>query len=387
MSKIKKIIIFTGNRAEYGLLSPVIKELCGELSWEVSLIISGSHLSEDFGKTIKEIDTSLIQKVKKINLTFCANEKRSKTLHAFSFLTEHSTEVLRELRPDLILLAGDRFETFAMAITAFYMNIPIAHLFGGDLSQGGHLDDSVRHSITKLSHLHFTTNKDSYKRVLGLGEEPWRVFNVGLPSLDNVIDGEYTSENDIAKEFNLDISKPIVLFTQHPVTTESELAYDQAKESLEALKELGYQTVVTYPCNDFGSEQIIKAISEYESNPAFRIEKSLGWKHYLGFLKIVSVVAGNSSSGLMETPIFKVPCVNIGTRQDGRLRAENVIDVPCKKDEIKEAIIRALNDKDFTEEVKSCSNPYTEGRASDKIVKALKSVSLDKKLLQKKMTF
>jgi len=382
----RKIAIFTGNRSEYGLLYSVIKSLSLEPSVEAYLIISGSHLSRKFGKTVNEIDVSLVKKVRKIESAFFADIGRVKSLLSFSTVVRQGSNILSKLKPDLIVLAGDRSETFAMAITAFYLNIPIAHLFGGDLSQGGHLDDSVRHSITKLAHLHFTTNKLSYKRVLDLGEESWRVFNVGLTSIDNIIVGEYASRQNIAKEFNLDLKKPIIIFTQHPVTTESELAYNQVKESLEALNELSYQTIITYPCNDAGSEQIIKAINEYADNSSFRIKKSLGWKYYLGFLRIGAVVVGNSSSGLMETPIFKVPCVNIGTRQKGRLRAENVIDTPYKKNKIKKAIIKSFTDRNFIKKVKNCSNPYGNGRASKKIIKVLKSVPLNRALLQKKMT-
>jgi GDP/UDP-N,N'-diacetylbacillosamine 2-epimerase (hydrolysing) len=205
--------------------------------------------------------------------------------------------------------------------------------------------------------------------------------------IDNIISKEYLKPEEIAKEFNLDLGRNIILFTQHPVTTESELAYSQVKESLEALKELNLQTIITYPCNDYGSEFIIKAIKEYADNPSFRITKSLGWKKYLGILEISSVVAGNSSSGLIETPIFKVPCVNIGNRQNGRLRAENVIDVPYDKVAIKQAISKALTDPVFLKQVKNCSNPYGTGGAAKSIIRELRDQCLNKRLLQKKMTF
>lgn len=383
----RKIAVFTGNRAEYGLLNPVIKALSVEDCFDTYLIISGSHLSDSFGRTATEIDTSCVKTVKEINIEVSSNDKKKDMLLSFSIVVNHGVDVLNELHPDLIVLAGDRYETFAMAVTAFYMNIPVAHLFGGDLSQGGHLDDSARHSITKLAHLHFTSNEDSYKRILGLGEEPWRVFNVGSTAIDNSINGEYLKPEEIVRELDIDTTSPVIVFTQHPVTTESELSYTQAKESLEALKELGYQTIITYPCNDAGGEDIIKAISEYKNYPFFKIKKSLGWKHYIGLLKIVSVVVGNSSSGIMETPIFRVPCVNIGSRQAGRLQAGNVIDVPYDKDEIKKAIIKAMTDSAFIEKVKKCSNPYGDGGASGKIADILKSIPLNRTLLQKQMTY
>jgi len=383
----RKAVVFTGNRAEYGLLSPVIKAISEDAVMEVQLIISGAHLLENFGETIKEIDVSNISRVKKIMFNGQICDNKLQLPQEFSTIVSKGAQVLKELDPDMIVLGGDRYETFAMAIASFYMNIPIAHLFGGDLSQGGNLDDSVRHSITKLAHLHFTTNEDARKRVIGLGEEEWRVFNVGSTSIDNIVSGEYASADSLEEELDLDFQRPVVLFTQHPITTEAERAYEQVKESLEALKAAGYQTVITYPCNDPGGNKIVEAITEYRDVPNFKIVKSLGWKNYLGLLKVVSMVIGNSSSGLIETSLFKVPCINVGARQAGRLRSENVIDVPYDREKIKEAMHKALNDPEFLKKVKNCVNPYGDGKASCEIVSVLRSIPLNKALLQKKMSF
>lgn len=381
---IRRVAVFTGNRAEYGLLRPVIKELADSLCFEVYLIISGSHLSKKYGKTINEIDLEGINGVFEISFD---DENKPCVSDLFSKIVKDGAECICKIQPHFALVAGDRYETFAMAVAAFYNNVPIAHVFGGDLSQGGHQDDSVRHCITKLAHLHFTTNEDSYNRVIGLGEEPWRVFNVGSPAVDNIKNGNYAKPEEIEREFSFDLKKPIIVYTQHPVTTESEKAYDQAKESLLALEELGYQTIITYPCNDNGSEDIIRAIHEFEGNHNFRIRKNLGGRLYLGCLNTASCVVGNSSSGLLETPIFKIPCVNIGTRQAGRLRAENVIDVPYDRQEIKNAILKALNDNVFREIVRNSSNYYGNGRASKNIVNILQTVELGKGLIQKKMSY
>lgn len=383
----RKIAFFTGNRAEYGLLSPIVSCLVADRSLEISAVISGSHLTDDYGATFNEINLAGIKEVRKIQLEQEITDEQVKTLFNFADLVKEGTKALKELKPGIFIVAGDRAETFALTIAAFYLNIPIAHIFGGDISQGGHLDDSTRHSISKLAHLHFVTNEDSYNRIVGLGEEKWRVFNVGSPIVDNVMHGGLASQKEVLSELNLNRSEPVVLFTQHPVTTESEAAYKQVKESLEALRELGYQAVITYPCDDAGSQDIIKAINEYSDNPRFRIRKSLGWKLYLGCMKISACVVGNSSSGLMETPVLKVPCVNIGTRQAGRLRSENVIDVPYDKEKIKEAIKRAIFDEEFSKKVKRCRNPYGDGHASERIIEVLKNMPLGKKLLQKKMTY
>lgn len=380
----RKIAVFTGNRAEFGLLYPVIRKMSLDKALNVHLIISGSHLQSNFGKTIEEINDSHISSVK--NTILRINNKLD-VPDRMSEIIKRGKEAFARIKPDILVLAGDRYETFAMGIAAFYMNIPIAHIFGGDISQGGHLDDSIRHSMTKISHIHFVSNEDSYKRVVNLGEEKWRVFNVGSTAMDNIFSGKFSSADEIRRLLRLDLNRPVIIFTQHPVTTEPELAYCQAKKSLQALKELGFQTVVTYPCNDTGCEGIIKAIDEYTSMPNFRVRKSLGWKLYFGLLNVASAVVGNSSSGIMETPVFKVPCVNIGTRQAGRFRSSNVIDVPYEKMAIKRAIKKAICDKGFRRFVRKCRNPYGNGNAASKIVRVLKSMPFNKVLLQKKITF
>lgn len=381
----RKIAVFTGNRAEYGLLRPVIKELLSRQGCKIKLIVSGSHMSEKYGNTLSEIES--IDRLNVSSIALARSCRGNSIVPAFAELLTKGSKLLASTVPDILVLAGDRYESYAMAVAAFYSNIPIAHLFGGDLSQGGHLDDSVRHSITKLAHLHFVSNRDSLRRVLRLGEERWRVYNVGSTAIDNFLSGEFTKPHDIGRELSMDVNKPIIVFTQHPVTTVSELAQSHIKESLEALKEFGCQTVITYPCNDLGGDEMIEVIKKYAGVPHFRIRKSLGWKNYYGILKIVTAVVGNSSSGIIETPVFKIPCINIGTRQQGRLRAENVIDVPCKKQAILKALRKASFDKVFLKKVKRCSNPYGSGGASLQIADALENVILNKCLLQKKMTY
>ena len=383
----KKIAVFTGSRADYGLLHPVIKYLAADPDYKVTLIVSGSHLSADFGRTVDEIDVAGLHNILEIELTGLISSFKVEISKSYAKLVEKGANVFNEILPDALLIAGDRYEIFAVAVAAFYGNIPIAHIFGGDLSQGGHLDDSARHAVTKLAHIHFTTNEDSYRRVLKLGEEPWRVHNVGSPFVDTIQSGEYASPQEIEKELGLALEKPFILFTQHPVTTEPNDACKQVKESLEALKVLKLQTIITYPCSDAGSEAIIESIKEYEKVPHFTVRQSLGQRNYIRCLKLAACVVGNSSSGLMETPIFKVPFVNIGTRQSGRLRSTNVIDVGYNRHEIKEAILMAISDKSFLEKVRDCPNPYGEGNTSKKISVILKRLISNKGILKKQMTY
>ena len=384
---MRKIVIFTGNRADYGLLHPVIQHLTTDPYFQVTLIISGSHLSVDYGQTVDEINCVGLYNIVKIDLADLISSSKVEVLKSYAMLVEKGNEVLAEIMPDALLIAGDRYETFAMAVATFYRNIPIAHIFGGDLSQGGHMDDSVRHAATKLAHIHFTTNQDSYQRVIGLGEEKWRVHNVGSPFVDTVLAGEYASPLEIKENLELNLGKPFILFTQHPVTTEPDDAYRQVKESLEALKKLKIQTIITYPCNDLGSEAIIGAIKEYLNVSHFIVRKSLGQRLYIGCLKLSACVAGNSSSGLMETPIFKVPCVNIGTRQAGRLRSTNVIDAGYNQVDIKKATKKAITDRNFLDQVRRCENPYGEGNTSKKIAAILKQMLSNNKILKKQMTY
>jgi UDP-hydrolysing UDP-N-acetyl-D-glucosamine 2-epimerase len=385
---VRKAVFFTGNRAEFGLLKPVVKTFIADKNLEVALIVSGSHFSDKFGKTVGEID------IPGLKQTICLDlgEEADRISHdevttTFSSILMKSAQAYRDVAPDALIVAGDRYETFAVVVAAFYKNIPIAHIFGGDLSQGGHLDDSARHAITKLAHLHFVTNQDSYQRVLSLGEEPWRVFLVGSTLGDNIVAGEFATPDEIAEKLDIDLSKPVLLFTQHPVTTESDFAYAQVKQSLEAIKDLGLQTVITYPCSDPGSDAIIRAIREYAHYPFIRVRESLGSRTYLGCLRVASVVVGNSSSGLMETPFFKLPCVNIGSRQAGRLRAQNVIDTDYEKEEIKAAIRMALEDKIFLSQVRDCQNPYGEAGAAAKILEAFNNAPFSRKLIQKQITY
>lgn len=385
MSKIKKVLIISGTRSEYGLLKPVIESLEKNANLEIQLVVTGSHLEKIFGKTIKEIKKDFkINEMLKLPLEKDTNE-------AMSVLIGNSivgfTRIFNKLKPSLILILGDRIEIFGAAITAYYMNIPIAHLHGGDKSLGGHLDDSVRHAITKLSHIHLVATKQSAKRIIKTGEEPWRVYKVGAPGIDSILRKKLIPPAKIASKYKLDLSKPIILALQHSVTTEVEDASKQMRETMEAIKELGFQTVLIYPNADAGGRKMIKVIERYKKYPFIKIYKSLPHIDYLGLMSVANVMAGNSSSGIIETPLFHLPVVNIGQRQQGRERSENIIDVNYNKEQIKRAIKKAIYDKNFKRKVKKSKNPYGDGKAGIRIARILSKIKIDKKLLQKKITY
>jgi UDP-hydrolysing UDP-N-acetyl-D-glucosamine 2-epimerase len=292
---------------------------------------------------------------------------------------------------------ADRFEGFAAVIAASQMNIPTAHVEGGDLTEGGALDDSVRHAMSKLAHLHFTTNQQATNRILAMGEEAWRVHTVGFPAIDMISEGNFATPAEIQQRLGLDLSKPIVLFTQHSVTTEFEAAASQIRPSLEALRALGrggVQVVMTYPNNDAGGRMIIAALDEAHNVAAqgVQVRRSLGRYLYHGVLALARdpsvrvACVGNSSSGIKETPAFGCPTVNIGSRQEGRLRGSNVIDAGYEEAELITAVRRCLFDEGFRETARLTANPYYLGDAGKKIAAVLASVPLDQALLRKAMT-
>ncbi len=396
LSTKRKIAVFTGNRAEYGLQFPIIKAIDEHPDLEYYLLVSGAHLQEDFGYTVKEIEKDGFRVFAEVELTM-EQDNLYATAQAIGTGILSLSRILDKLQPDILVVYADRFEGFSAVITGTQMNIPTAHIEGGDLTEGGALDDSVRHAMTKLAHLHFTTNEEAVERVCRLGEEPWRVHNVGFPALDLVARGLYAQPEELVERYGISLDKPIVVFTQHSVTTEYKSAQQQVMPSLEALRELasqGVQIIITYPNNDAGGQHIITTIQEMnmDSVDNVQVHKSLGRYDYHGFLNACGkhgkgVCTGNSSSGIKETAVFGCPVVNIGSRQKGRLRANNVIDTGYDRQEIVEACRKGIDDEAFREQCKTCENPYGAGNAGPRIADVLATISLDSRLVQKRITY
>lgn len=392
----RKIAIFTGNRAEYGLQKPILQAVKDHPDLDYYLIVSGAHLEANFGNTKKEIEADGFEIYAEAVIGNVVNG-RSFTAESIGKVVLETSKILRILEPDIMVVYGDRFEGFGALVAATQMNIPTAHIEGGDLTEGGALDDSIRHAMTKLAHLHFATNEDSARRIMAMGEEDWRVSTVGFPAIDLIMKGDFASVDEVTSRLNLDLSKPIVLFTQHSVTTEDTLACEQSAESMKALAMLAEeetQIVITYPNNDLGSAEIITEIHRVEQQqiPNIRVYPSLGRFLYHGVLALARepavriVCVGNSSSGIKETPAFGCPTVNIGSRQEGRLRGENVIDVGYSHIEIKRAVEHCLFNEDFRVQSMKGHNPYYLGGASTLIARRLAEIPIDGKLLRKKMT-
>jgi len=392
----RTIAVFTGNRAEYGLQYPILRALDAHPDLEYRLVVSGAHLDDRFGRTLEEIRNDGFRVEVEVKIEMGADSQVA-TARAIGSGVLAVSEALNALKPDIFVVYADRFEAFAAMIASTQMNIPTAHIEGGDLTEGGALDDSVRHAMTKLAHLHFTTNQQATNRVLGLGEEPWRVHTVGFPAIDLISEGRFAQADEVVTRLNLDLTRPIVLFTQHSVTTEFESAAAQVRPSLQALRTLaanGVQAIVTYPNNDAGGRRIIEELDalQREAPPGVQVHRSLGRHLYHGVLALARVptarvaCAGNSSSGIKETPAFGCPAVNIGSRQDGRLRGDNVIDASYDSAAIAAALTRCFEDGAFRDRCKTADNPYYMGDAGRKIAAVLSTVALNQALLRKSMT-
>lgn len=391
MTRPKRIAVFTGNRAEYGLLSPILTSIRAHPALQLQLIVGGAHVDPAWGRTRDEIVADGMDIAAELPLLPEADTARS---IAHGILAVADT--LGTLDPDGLLVYGDRFEAFAAMIAASQNNLPVAHVEGGDKTEGGALDDSVRHAMTKLAHVHLTTNADAAWRVAAMGEEPWRIHNVGLPVLDRINAGDFAQPDAVAEALGLDLSRPVVLFTQHAITTEAEQAVAQLVPSLDALDRAiadGAQVVVTAPNNDAGGAQMMAHLKHWaEHRVDVVLRQSLGRALYHGTLHLAGrltrgACVGNSSSGLKETPAFACPTVNIGTRQAGRLAAANVTHVGYDADEIFAAIHKAMTDEDVRGIAATCDNPYGDGRTGQRVADILSALDLsDPALLQKKLT-
>jgi len=361
---MRKICTVTSTRADYGIMSRLIKMMDEDADIDLKLIVTGMHLSEKFGMTFKEIDSPIAEKID--------IEIEKEPAHTMALVIEKFAHVFKKISPDLLLILGDRYEIMSVAVAAMLNNIPIAHLYGGDITQGA-IDDAVRHSITKMSHLHFTSCEEYRKRVIQLGENPERVFNVGALGVENIKKIPLMTKEELENSLNFKFNTKNLLVTFHPVTLEGNSA-EQFKELLSALDELKETNIIiTAPNSDEGNEKLFSLIDEFIANHEnSKYIKSLGMVRYLSTIQFVDAVVGNSSSGILEVPSFKKATINIGNRQKGRIQAKSVINCNPVKEEILLAIHTAYK-KDFSNII----NPYEKNYTAMNILKALKRVELD----------
>lgn len=377
----RKVCVVTGTRAEYGLLYWLLKEIEADKEFELQLIVTGMHLSPEFGLTYKEIEKEF--KIdKKIEMLLSSDTSvsisKSMGLAQISF-----AEAYDELKPDIVVVLGDRYEIFSATSAAMIARIPIVHLHGGETTEGA-FDESIRHSITKISHLHFTATEEYRNRVIQLGEYPSRVFNVGGLGIENIKRLKLLTKEEFEKSIEFKLNKKNILVTFHPVTLENSTAQEQFQELLDVIDELKETNIIFTKANSDTDGRIInQMIDEYVTK---NFEKSvqftsLGQLRYLSALQFVDAVVGNSSSGLLEVPSFKIGTINIGDRQKGRIKADSVIDCSANKTDIEKAFER-LYSKEFQNSLLTVQTPYGDGCASKKIIEALKNIDF-KNILKK----
>ena len=372
----RKVCVITGTRAEYGLLYWLLKEIQNDKELELQLIVTGTHLSPEFGLTYKEIEKEF--KInKKIEMLLSSDTpvgiSKSMGLAQISF-----AEAYDELKPDILIVLGDRYEIFSCVSAAMIAQIPIAHLHGGETTEGA-FDESIRHSITKMSHLHFTAADEYKNRVIQLGENPSRVFNVGGLGIENIKRLKLLTKEEFEKSIDFKLNKKNILVTFHPVTLESSTAQEQFQELLNAVDELKDTNIIFTKANsDTDGRVINQMIDEYVVKNAHKSIgfTSLGQLRYLSALQYVDAMVGNSSSGLTEAPSFRIATINIGDRQKGRIKADSIIDCEPRKASITK-VFEDIYTKNFQNALKIVNNTYGDGCASKKVIEEIKKVDLD----------
>ncbi len=387
--KIKKIAVITGARSEFGILIPIIERIIKSEKLKLILYATGMHLLEEYGSSIEEIQSLNYPNLKIVPMYDEEHDQNSKTFigKSISLGISNFTDSFSKDKPDIVLILGDRVEMISATISAATQNIALAHIHGGDVSENAQIDEQIRHAITKLSHLHFTATELSKKRVIQMGEENWRVYNTGSPSIDYIKDTQFFTKEKLIQMLQLEDKilpeDDIILCIQHPTIFESEKSGVFFKETLECLKRLGKHTIIIYPNNDPGSDLIIDIIKKSENVPIFHIFKNLERKKYLSIMKHALFMIGNSSSGIIESALFKLPVLNIGIRNLNRECSDNVVTIKNGTDNIWEGIQKIIDPK-FINFCKSIRNIYGDGNASEKIVKILEEIELNYHLFNKK---
>lgn len=377
---MKKLAIVTATRAEYGILHPLILRLLACEKWETQIIVTGTHLEEEFGYTCREIEQDGIPIYRKIPITEKGDDAYAVSRTMANALCGFGS-YFKDEKPDLLILLGDRTEMLAIASAAMNEQIPIAHLHGGELTQGA-VDECVRHALTKMSYLHFASTEVYRKRIIQMGEDPSRVFNVGALGVENILREQLLSRRELKEAVDFPADQSYAVVTFHPVTLEKATAEQQVRELLAAMKQReDLFFLITKANSDAGGRRINELLeAETETYSNMKLVASLGMKKYLSAVKYAKFVLGNSSSGIIEAPALQVPTVNIGDRQQGRIQANSIVNCQPERTSILEAIRRALQMEGIC-----CVNPYGDGHTSEKIVAILETyMSLDHIDLKKK---
>lgn len=381
----KKILIVTERRADFSRFKPIIDKINNDKKLDYLLIVTGIHLLKKYGFSINEIKKTGI----KINTTFkmysnvsIKNDDGATMVSAFGTAIINLSKILKKTKPDIVLSGFDIGANFAVTVAAAHMNIPVAHIQGGEVS--GTIDESIRHAMSKFSHYHLVSNKDAQQRLIKMGEDKSKIHIVGCPSIEALFNEKLLKKKFLEKKFGIDFKKKFIIVIQHSVTTELYNTKKQINSTIEAIKKSKIQTLFICPNNDAGSTIIINAIKK--SKDIF-FTPTLTLSEYRSLLERCFALVGNSSSGIHEASSFYKPVINIGSRQNGRLRSKNIIDVGYKTSEILKAIKNLENKNFYRKLIKDLKNPYSLENTSSKILNLLKKIKLDQKSLQKRITY
>lgn len=379
---MRTVGVVTVARSDFGIYLPILKRIRESGDLQLRLIVSGMHLSPEFGLTYRYIEEQGFTIDHRVEMLLSSDTPesigKSTGLGVIGF-----AQLYAQHRPDILFVLGDRFEMLSAVLAAVPFAIPIAHLHGGESTEGL-IDECIRHSITKMSHLHFASTEGYATRIIQMGEEPWRVTVSGAPSLDNILAMRLCGEAELSESLRIPMSPKPILVTYHPVTLELQDTDLQFEQLLRALKEIRRTTLFTYPNSDTNGRRIIAAIDDFvRHNPFAHVVPNLGTEMYFSVMKHAGVMVGNSSSGIIEAASFGLPVVNVGNRQQGRMRPANVIDVEDDSRVISAAVQRALS-PEFQRLAASNLNPYGDGNAAGRIVAVLEKAELNRQLLVKK---
>jgi UDP-N-acetylglucosamine 2-epimerase (non-hydrolysing)/GDP/UDP-N,N'-diacetylbacillosamine 2-epimerase (hydrolysing) len=378
---LRTIGVVTVGRSDYGIYLPILRRIRADPELRLHLIVAGAHLVSKFGRTVNAIQADGFEIGERVEMLL-ASDSPEGIAKSIGIGVMGFAQAFARFRPDILLVLGDRFEMYAAVLAALPFNIPVAHIHGGEVTQGA-MDDALRHSLTKLSHLHFVSTPEYARRVAQLGEEPWRITVSGAPSLDNLRSMALPTREQLETQFGFRLQPAPLLVTFHPVTLEFEQTEWQIGELMAALAELRLPVIFTMPNADTRNDIIRQYIAEYvHAHPLAWSVENFGTQNYFGIMQFAAAMVGNSSSGIIEAPSFKLPVVNIGTRQSGRVRAANVVDVGYARDEIVAGVQRAIA-PEFRERLRDLANPYGDGHAAEQIVAGLKSAALDDRLIRK----
>ena len=378
----RKVVYVSGTRADYGLMRSVLKRIQANRRLALTIVATGMHLSREFGSTVEQIERDGFQVSKRI-ASLSPEDTGAGMLRSFSKFLSHLAEALEDIRPDIILLLGDRWEMLAGAMAGAYMNIPVAHIHGGEIT--GSVDEPNRHAITRFAHIHLVATREHARVLRKIGEQQNRIHVVGAPGLDDIVSHNFALPDRVAAEYGFDQNESHVLLVQHPVVTESNLAGAQIKKTLDAIVRLHIPTTAIYPNADAGGRQMIQVMKKYTSKqPFIRLYKNIPRDEYLALMAASSVIVGNSSSGIVEAASFGLPAVNIGTRQLGRIHPRNVLNVDYDEREIAKAVKSALS-ASFRSKLRGLENPYGDGHSGQRVAKILVDLRITRDLLQKKL--